>query len=139
MKYFGTDGIRGKVGEVITFELAYKLGKSLSKLNCDTLVIGTDTRESKDELTKGITLGALSVGIKVLNAGVVPTPALIYYSQVNKILGVMITASHNPYYDNGLKVLNKGVKLSEAEEILIEESIDKCEGIKTGDLDLQTN
>ncbi|MFI3328888.1 MAG: phosphoglucosamine mutase [bacterium] len=125
MKYFGTDGIRGKVGEVITEELSYKLGAALIKLNVDTVVIGTDTRESKKKLTNALTKGALSVGLNVINANVVPTPALINYSKDKQILGVMITASHNPYYDNGLKVLNKGIKLSEAEELLIEDAIEE--------------
>ncbi len=125
MKYFGTDGIRGKVNEVITEELTYKLGKSLAVLNVDTVVIGSDTRESKDMLSKSLINGALSVGLKVINAGVVPTPALINYSKDKQILGVMITASHNPYYDNGLKVLNKGIKLSLDEEMLIETTIDE--------------
>lgn len=137
MKYFGTDGIRGKVGEKITFELAFKLGKSLSKLNSDTVVIGTDTRESKDDLTNAVILGAMSSGLKVINGGVVPTPALIYYSQTKKITGVMITASHNPYYDNGLKVLNKGVKLTQQEEKMIEEEMDKTTEVKLGVVDLE--
>lgn len=139
MKYFGTDGIRGKVNELITEELAYKLGKSLIKLNCDTVVIATDTRESKDILSNAVIRGALDSGLKVVNAGVVPTPALIYYSQVKKILGVMITASHNPYYDNGLKVLNKGVKLSQDEEMLIENTLDTIEYKKTNTNKLEVN
>ncbi len=139
MKYFGTDGIRGKVNETITFELAYKLGSSLKCLNCDTVVIGTDTRESKDMLSKAVALGAISTGIKVILAGVVPTPALIHYSKVNKILGVMITASHNPYQDNGLKVLNCGVKLSEDEELLVEENIDFDNKVELKELSLEEN
>ncbi len=124
MKYFGTDGIRGEVGSSLTYDMATRLGKSLYKLNCDTVVIGYDTRESKDMFAKSIIEGALISGLNVIDGGVVPTPALIYYSQEKQILGVMITASHNPYTDNGLKVLNKGVKLSLEEELLIEEEMD---------------
>ncbi len=125
MKYFGTDGIRGEAGVKLTSSLAYNLGKALSKLNNDTVVIAFDTRRIKDMLAYSVAAGAMSMGLDVIIAGVLPTPALIYYSQVKEILGVMITASHNPYMDNGLKVLNNGVKLSEAEELIVEEAIEE--------------
>ena len=112
MKYFGTDGIRGLVNKKITSSLAYRLGQSLVKLDCDRVVIGTDTTESKDMLAFSVAAGAMSVGLKVIMAGIVPTPALIYYSFKKSITGVIITAIHNPYHDNGLKVLFKGKKLS---------------------------
>ncbi len=127
MKYFGTDGIRSKYGDVVNVFLAFKLGRALKVLGSDVVVVATDTRESKDELYEQLALGMLSVGIKPINAGVLPTPGLICYSQVNQIVGVMITASHNPYYDNGLKVVKNGVKLSLEEEMAIEAAIENDE------------
>lgn len=124
MKYFGTDGIRGVPNEKLTVELVTKLGSALSELGNKKVVLATDTRLSKDMLASAITCGALASGLDVLYIGVVPTPALIYYSFKHNMTGVMITASHNPYTDNGIKVLNNGKKLSESDELKIEESID---------------
>ncbi len=126
MKYFGTDGIRGEVGKNLTYDMAFRLGKSLSCLDNDTVVIGYDTRESKDLLCEAVAKGAKSIGMKVITVGVIPTPALIYYSYIKKITGVMITASHNPYYDNGLKIFKEGKKLSDAQELQIENLMDSC-------------
>lgn len=123
-KYFGTDGIRGVPNKKLTVELVTKLGQALSQLNNKDVVVATDTRISKDMLAQAITAGALSRGINVHFVGVIPTPALIYYSYVKGYTGIMITASHNPYTDNGIKVLNKGFKLSDDEERKIEEYID---------------
>lgn len=124
MKYFGTDGIRGVPNKKLTIDLAAKLGMALQILGCEDVVIATDTRISKDMLAYAIASGAMSRGMNVYFAGVMPTPALIYTSLVKNITGVMITASHNPYTDNGIKVLNKGVKLTDEEECLIEDLID---------------
>ena len=123
-QYFGTDGIRGVPNKKLTVELVTKLGQALSQLNNKDVVVATDTRISKDMLAQAITAGALSRGINVHFVGVIPTPALIYYSYVKGYTGIMITASHNPYTDNGIKVLNKGFKLSEDEECKIEEYIE---------------
>lgn len=127
MKYFGTDGIRGVPNQKLTVDLVTKLGMALKVLGNKDLVIATDTRLSKDMLSSAITAGALSMGIDVHFVGVIPTPALIYYSYVKKYTGVMITASHNPYTDNGIKVLKNGFKLSEEDELKIEELIDNPE------------
>ena len=127
MKYFGTDGIRGVPNQKLTVDLVTKLGMALKVLGNKDLVIATDTRLSKDMLSSAITAGALSMGINVHFVGVIPTPALIYYSYVKKYTGVMITASHNPYTDNGIKVLKNGFKLSEEDEAKIEELIDNPE------------
>ena len=125
MKYFGTDGIRGVPNQKLKVDLVTKLGMALKVLGNKDLVIATDTRLSKDMLSSAITAGALSMGINVHFVGVIPTPALIYYSYVKKYTGVMITASHNPYTDNGIKVLKNGFKLSEEDELKIEELIQK--------------
>lgn len=127
MKYFGTDGIRGVPNQKLKVDLVTKLGMALKVLGNNDLVIATDTRLSKDMLSSAITAGALSMGINVHFVGVIPTPALIYYSYVKKYTGVMITASHNPYTDNGIKVLKNGFKLSEEDEVKIEELIDNPE------------
>ena len=124
MKYFGTDGIRGIPGEKLTVELVTRLGSALKSLGNKDIVLATDTRISKDMLASAISAGALASGMNVHYYGVIPTPALIYYSHKLKMTGVMITASHNPYTDNGIKVLKNGYKLSEADELKIEELID---------------
>ncbi|MFK5883040.1 MAG: hypothetical protein QM489_01725 [Candidatus Izemoplasma sp.] len=124
-KYFGTDGIRGKAFVDLTVDMAYRVGQSLkSSLNTKTLIIGCDTRESSDELLNSVAKGAMSTGVNVINSGVVPTPLIAYISTLKSITGVMITASHNPYHDNGIKVFNKGLKLKLDEELKIEEFID---------------
>lgn len=128
MRYFGTDGIRGKVNETLTPDIAYRLGRSLVALDCKRIVIATDTRASKDMIFSMIAGGAMAMGLDVIDAGIMPTPALIYYSEIEQIIGVMVTASHNPFYDNGIKVLYKGEKLSEKQELEIEELMD-CDDI----------
>lgn len=127
MKYFGTDGIRGIPNEKLTIDLVTRVGMALSLLPSKTVVIATDTRISKDMLSLALASGCLSRGLMVKHIGVVPTPALIYYSYVNKVTGVMITASHNPYQDNGIKISNLGFKLTEAEESMLENYIDHLE------------
>ena len=124
-KYFGTDGIRGRFGVELDAALAFKVGQSLKKvLGTSKLVIGIDTRESSVELMYAAASGARSVGVDVMLAGVVPTPLISHYTKSKQIEGIMITASHNPYTDNGIKVFNKGNKLSLTEELAIEEFID---------------
>jgi len=119
MKYFGTDGIRGVPNQKLTIELVTKLGEALSLLGSKDVVIATDTRISKDMLSYAIASGCMSRGLNVHHVGIIPTPALIYYSYKMNYTGIMITASHNPYTDNGIKVLNKGYKLNEKEELMI--------------------
>ena len=135
-KYFGTDGIRGRYNLELTNGLAFKVGQSLkSVLDTEKLVIGIDTRESSNELMYSITSGAQSLGIDVMVAGIVSTPMISHYSKQKQITGIMITASHNPYTDNGIKVFNKGNKLLEKEELAIEDFIDnnhKFEVLKIG-------
>ncbi len=124
-KYFGTDGIRGRVGIELSNSLAFKVGQSLkSVLKTKKLVIGMDTRESSSELMYSVSSGAQSLGIDVMIAGVVSTPLISHYSKQKSVTGVMITASHNPFTDNGIKVFNKGNKLSLREELAIESFID---------------
>lgn len=125
MKYFGTDGIRGKPNENLTVDLALAVGKALRYLGCRNVMIGTDTRVSKDMLASAVTAGCLSVGLNVYDLGIVSTPALLYLTQQEEMLGVMITASHNPYQDNGIKLMKDGSKLTPQEEKLIEAKLEE--------------
>lgn len=124
MKYFGTDGIRGKAYSYLNQDLAYKVGEALSLLNNRKLVIAMDTRESSRTLADSLIHGALSVGIDVIDLDVLPTPALILESYFRKSLGVMITASHNPYTDNGIKIVKNGLKIDDKDKMMIEDSLD---------------
>jgi phosphoglucosamine mutase len=123
-KYFGTDGMRGVPNQKLTVDIISKMGASLESLGNKDVVLATDTRLSKDMLANAVIAGALSHGMNVHFIGVIPTPALIYYSKLKGYTGVMITASHNPYTDNGIKLLNKGYKLTDPEEAKVEELMD---------------
>ncbi len=132
-KYFGTDGIRGVAGETLTPSFSYRVGQSLKKVfDPKQIVIGKDTRESSDVLALSIATGALEAGTDVLYAGTVSTPMVAHYAKEEGIIGVMITASHNPYQDNGIKVFDKGYKLSEKAESDIEAFLDSEETLRTG-------
>lgn len=124
MKYFGTDGIRGIPNKTLTNELVYKIGKSLAILANKKVYVAFDTRISKDMLFCSLASGCMSMGLDVYNLGVLSTPGLIYYSKQKNAIGVMITASHNPYTDNGIKIVLNGRKLSESEEKEIEKYIE---------------
>src|SRR5690606_11425130 len=101
-----TDGIRGKAFEKLNNQLALRVGQAIAKkFKPEKIVIGQDTRLSSDMLAYGIAYGAALSGVNVKIAGVVSTPMIAYYSKVKDIIGVMITASHNPYTDNGIKVI----------------------------------
>lgn len=124
MKYFGTDGIRGIPNKTLTNELVYKIGKSLATLANKRVYVAFDTRISKDMLFCSLASGCMSMGLDVYNLGVLSTPGLIYYSKQKNAIGVMITASHNPYTDNGIKIVLNGRKLNESEEKKIEKYIE---------------
>lgn len=121
-KYFGTDGIRGVYEKDLTLELAYKLGASIAQcLISKTLVIGMDTRSSSHLIAHAVISGYQRVSDHIIFAGVCSTPMIAHYAKEKGITGVMITASHNPYQYNGIKVFNKGYKLKKHEENSIEE------------------
>ena len=131
-KYFGTDGVRGEANTFpMTAELALRLGiatgryfrKSTDK---PRVVIGKDTRRSGYMLENALTAGFNSVGMDVLRLGPVPTPAVgMLTRSMRADLGVMISASHNPYKDNGIKFFGPdGFKLSDEAEMAIEEMLD---------------
>ena len=122
-KLFGTDGIRGIANKDLSIELLNKLGKTLSLFNINKVVIGQDTRISSPMLSYALISSCLSMGINVYDEVVVTTPCLSYISEKMNSLGVMITASHNPYFYNGIKIFIDGKKLSKEQELLIENKI----------------
>ena len=134
MKYFGTDGIRGIINKDLNSDLIYRIGRSLKVLNVDKIYIGYDTRESNTYVFNLLVSGILSVGIDVVDSGIVSTPSLIYFSNKHNACTLMITASHNPYYYNGIKIFKNGEKLSDEEEELIEANLDFNFDFKLGKL-----
>ena len=125
-KLFGTDGIRGIVGEDLTHELALKVGEAsayvLGKKDDLVVLIGRDTRISGQMLASALSAGLMSQGAKVIDLGVVPTPAVSYLVKKYKAsMGAMISASHNPSEYNGIKLFDgEGFKLRDATENEIE-------------------
>ena len=123
--FFGTDGIRGKVNEDLTYDIAHKIGNALSMLKENpTIIIGADTRISNSYLALGVAGGAMSGGAHVIDIGVVPTAGIAYITKKIKAdYGVVISASHNSGEYNGIKVFDKnGYKLGDKEE----ERIERC-------------
>ena len=131
-KYFGTDGIRGIANVELDSELALKIGRAIGKFllkNNTTrglVAIGKDNRLSGDMIEHSIISGLVSVGLSTVSLGVIPTPAVSRLITINKfIAGIVISASHNPVEDNGIKLFNSnGCKFDETEESIIEEYID---------------
>jgi phosphoglucosamine mutase len=131
-RYFGTDGVRGVANRELTPELAYKLGRTgaylLTAMNDRTsIVVGKDTRISGDLLESALVAGILSVGADVIRVGVMPTPGVAYLTRMLKAdAGVMISASHNPVADNGIKFFGSGgFKLADEMERQIEDLLDR--------------
>ena len=130
-KYFGTDGIRGRANGVITAELALKVGQATGLVfrrgeHRHRVVIGKDTRLSGYMIETALVSGFTSVGMDVLLLGPMPTPAVAMLTRSMRAdLGVMISASHNPFDDNGIKLFGPdGYKLSDEVELDIERLID---------------
>ena len=135
-KYFGTDGIRGEFGvypltETFFVNLGIAISKSLLKSDkkIKSIIFGSDTRESSNKIVNLISRGLSVENCKLHNAGIVPTPAIAYYVKENKYdLGIMVSASHNPYKDNGIKIFNNlGYKISVEDESYIENYIEIIE------------
>jgi phosphoglucosamine mutase len=131
-KLFGTDGIRGIVNDDLTATLAFKIGASVAKTLKQeltkenlTLLVGTDTRISKDMITTSIISGVLSENCNIIDLGIMPTPAISYLTKkLQKDGAFIISASHNPSKYNGIKVLDQnGYKLTEQMEEKIEHQI----------------
>ena len=136
-QYFGTDGMRGKANvHPITADMAFRLARAsghyFNKGSArQKVVIGRDTRLSGDMLEAALIAGFTAIGADCILLGVMPTPAVAMLTKHhNASLGIMISASHNPYYDNGLKLFDtNGHKLSDDVELSIEALIDAQEGI----------
>ena len=126
-KYFGTDGVRGKANTELTVDIAFKIGLALGERYIGKRIcVGMDTRLSSTMLKSAISAGVCAAGTHIYDCGVVPTPCIAHItSHEDFVAGVMISASHNPYYDNGIKIFNhEGVKIDEKTESFIEEVID---------------
>src|SRR3569623_2602526 len=130
-KYFGTDGIRGRAYGLITPELALKVGQAAGLAfqrgdHRHRVVIGKDTRLSGYMVETALISGFTSVGMDVVMVGPVPTPAVALLTRSMRAdLGVMISASHNPYVDDGIKLLGPdGYKPSDKDEAAIERLIE---------------
>lgn len=136
-KYFGTDGVRGAANSELTPELAFKLGRygghvlqeHAKDIEHPLVLVARDTRISGQMLEHALIAGLLSVGIEVLQLGVVTTPGVAYLTRVQgAVAGVMISASHNPAEDNGIKFFGSdGFKLSDDQELEIEAYLDQEE------------
>ena len=130
-KLFGTDGIRGIANQYpITCDVALKTGQAVGLLcrknDFNHVVIGKDTRLSGDMLEAALSAGVCSTGVTVLSAGIIPTPGVAFLCQdiESAGAGIVISASHNPYQDNGIKIFKQGgIKLSDEEEKFVEDYI----------------
>jgi phosphoglucosamine mutase len=145
-KYFGTDGVRGVVGgDVINAEFALRLGYAAGKVisreqpahrRRQTVLIGKDTRVSGYMLESALEAGFASAGVDVLLVGPVPTPAVAYLTRTWRLdAGIVISASHNAFFDNGIKFFNhKGTKLPDVTEKAIEAALDEPLGCVSSEL-----
>ena len=131
-KYFGTDGIRGTVGQApitpdFVLRLAHAVGRVLKRTEAHpTVLIGKDTRISGYMLESALESGFNSAGVNVVLLGPLPTPGVAYLTRAQRAsLGVVISASHNPFADNGIKFFSaQGTKLSDAWELAVEAALD---------------
>ena len=146
-KYFGTDGFRGKAGEGLTAQHAYEIGRFLGwyygRTNRARIVVGKDTRRSSYMLEYAISAGMAASGADVYLLHVTTTPSVSYVTRTDGFdCGVMISASHNPFYDNGIKLMNReGEKMDEATIALVEDYLDgklELDGQKWKELPLAT-
>ncbi len=130
-KYFGTDGVRGIANKELTAELAFKIGKSASYVlkshnhQFKDILIARDTRISGEMIESALTSSLLSMGLNVTLCGVMPTPALAWLTRKHETVGFMVSASHNPWMHNGIKIFSNGYKLQDAIEEEIERNLGK--------------
>lgn len=131
-KYFGTDGVRGLVGQApitpdFVMKLGWAAGKVLAKQGTKKVIIGKDTRISGYMLESALEAGLAAAGLKAKFTGPMPTPAVAYLTQTFRAeAGIVISASHNPYYDNGIKFFSsEGTKLPDDIELAIEAELEK--------------
>lgn len=131
-KYFGTDGIRGRVGESLitpsfVLKLGWAIGSILGKKKTGKVLIGKDTRISGYMLESALEAGLSSAGMNIHLLGPMPTPAIAYLTRTLRAqAGIVISASHNPYHDNGIKFFSShGTKLPDSLELAIEQQLEK--------------
>ena len=119
---FGTDGVRGRAIDEITPEFCLSLGRAAARvLRPERIVLGRDPRESGPVLQAALAAGMAAEGVDVDDLAIVPTPAVAMFAARDAVPGVVITASHNPYHDNGVKIFGAGgTKLSDAQQEAIE-------------------
>lgn len=142
-KHFGTDGVRGKANSgSMTADMVLKIGMAAGNLyrrgsHRHRVVIGKDTRLSGYMIEQALTAGLLAAGMDVFLLGPVPTPAVAMLTRSMRAdLGVMISASHNPYFDNGIKIFGPdGYKLSDEQELKIERMVDGPDAIPVASSD----
>ena len=122
---FGTDGIRGTALTELTVEVAYALGRSVVEvLGADAVVVGRDTRISGPILSAALIAGIVDSGASALDVGVLPTPGVAHLCAVEGLPGAVVSASHNPFEDNGIKILSAGgTKLTDDEESAVAEAL----------------
>ncbi|HSL72874.1 MAG TPA: phosphoglucosamine mutase [Ilumatobacteraceae bacterium] len=129
---FGTDGVRGIAGVELTTEFAQRLGRAAAEVlgssSVTQVVIGGDTRESTPSLSAALAAGFSAAGVEVISLGVAPTPMVAFEAQRRGCLGAVVSASHNPFHDNGIKLFAAGGrKLSDDVETLIEEALHRLD------------
>ncbi len=129
---FGTDGIRGRASDEITVDLAYRLGRAVASVFSVPVFVGYDTRESSPPLAAAVLAGLRDGGALGINLGYFTTPGVAVIAQQRGGAGVVVSASHNPYHDNGLKVLGiGGAKLDHATEAAVESALNVAESPST--------
>ena len=153
-RLFGTDGVRGEANVALQPELAYRLGRAATLYfgkrseHKPKILIGRDTRISGEMFEAALTAGICSAGGRAVLAGIIPTPAVAYLvKKIDAAAGIVISASHNPFYDNGIKFFGSdGYKLPDAVEDEIESIVRQIEsddkfarptGAKTGDVEFR--
>ncbi|MEI6629305.1 MAG: phosphoglucosamine mutase [Actinomycetota bacterium] len=122
MLHFGTDGVRGVALDELTTELVHDLGRAIARvLQPVAVVVGRDTRQSGPTIEAALIQGITAEGVPVHALGVAPTPAVAFVAERHDWVGVVVTASHNPWQDNGIKVFAAGgTKLTDAQQIEVE-------------------
>lgn len=131
-KYFGTDGVRGLANQELTTRIAYRIGRFIGQYpngKKNRIIIARDTRLSGEMLLASLVSGITASGSDVYDEGVSTTPSISYLVKERQFdYGIMISASHNPFYDNGIKIFSsEGEKLSNDIELLIEDYIDRIQ------------
>src|SRR5690625_3401344 len=131
---FGTDGVRGVANSELSPDLALAVGRAAARvIGTGTWVIGRDPRRSGDLITAALSAGLMAEGVEVLDLGIAPTPAVAHISAVRGIAAAMVSASHNPFGDNGIKLFAPGGrKLSDETQDAIEAELGR---VRTGVLD----